>query len=65
MVRRKNAKGNIMTTRTTLSAIGNFFEVVRSAAAVSNSVSNNRQPAASHLRTLGIDPIEFRKIRQF
>ena len=54
-----------MTTRTTLSAIGNFFEVVRSAAAVSNSVSNNRQPAASHLRTLGIDPIEFRKIRQF
>ncbi len=51
-----------MTTRSALSAIGGFFEVIGSAVAVSQAVENNRRPRASDLRTLGIDPARFREI---
>ena len=55
-------KGNTMTTRNAIAAIGGFFEVFGSAVAVSRAVEANQQPCASDLRTLGIDPIAFRKI---
>ena len=48
-----------MTTRNTLAAI---FEVFGSAVAVSRAVEARRQPRASDLRMLGIDPTEFGKI---
>jgi hypothetical protein len=55
-------KGNAMTTRNAFAAIGGFLEVFGSAVAVSRAVEANKQPRASDLRTLGIDPIAFRKI---
>jgi hypothetical protein len=51
-----------MTPRNAIAAIGSFFEVFGSAVAVSRAVEANRQPRASDLRMLGIDPTEFRKI---
>jgi hypothetical protein len=51
-----------MTTRSALSALGGLFEVFGSAIAASRAVEANKQPRASDLRTLGIDPIAFRKI---
>jgi hypothetical protein len=51
-----------MTTRNALAVLGSFFEVFGSAVAASRAVEANKQPRASDLRTLGIDPIAFRKI---
>ena len=51
-----------MRPRSTLSALGGLFEVFGSAVAASRAVEANRQPRASDLRLLGIDPIAFRKI---
>lgn len=51
-----------MTTRNALAALGGLFEVFGSAVAASQAVEANRQPRASDLRTLGIDPAAFRKI---
>ena len=51
-----------MRSRSTLSALGGFFQVVGSAVAASRAVEANRQPRASDLRLLGIDPVAFRKI---
>jgi hypothetical protein len=57
-----NAKGNIMTTRNAMSAIGSFFDVFGSAVAASRAVEAGRTPSARDLRTLGIDPAVFGKI---
>ena len=46
-----------MRPRSTLSALGGFFEVFGSALAASRAVEANRQPRAGDLRMLGIDPI--------
>jgi hypothetical protein len=51
-----------MTTRNAFAAIGGFFEVIGSAVAVSQAVEAKRQPRASDLRMLGIDPAAFGKI---
>ena len=51
-----------MKTRNALAALGGLLEVFGSAVAVSRAVEANKQPRASDLRTLGIDPIAFRKI---
>jgi len=53
-----------MTPRNALAALGNFIEVFGSAVAASRAVEASRQPRASDLRTLGIDPVAFRKIVQ-
>ena len=52
---------NTMATRA-ISALGGLFEVFGSAVAASRAVEANKQPRASDLRTLGIDPIAFRNI---
>jgi hypothetical protein len=51
-----------MTTRNPFAALGDFFEVFGSAIAASRAVEARKQPRASDLRTLGIDPAAFRKI---
>ena len=51
-----------MTTRSTFSAIGSFFDTLGSALAVSRAVEARRTPRASDLRQLGIDPVTFGKI---
>lgn len=51
-----------MTTRNALSALGGLFDVFGSAVAASRAVEANKQPRASDLRMLGIDPTAFGKI---
>ena len=51
-----------MRTRSALSAIGNFFDMIGSAVAVSRAVEGSRQPRAADLARLGIDPAKFRRI---
>ena len=51
-----------MNTRKPLGRIGVLVRTFGSAVAVSRAVEANRQPRASDLRMLGIDPTEFRKI---
>jgi len=51
-----------MATRNTFAALGDFFELFGSAVAASRAVEARKQPRASDLRTLGIDPVAFRKI---
>ena len=53
-----------MTKRSTMSAIGGFFDVLGSAISVSRAVEARRTPRASDLRTLGIDPAAFGKIHR-
>jgi hypothetical protein len=48
-----------MTMRSTLSA---FFGTIGSAMNAASAVENNRAPNSRDLRTLGIDPVEFRMI---
>ena len=48
-----------MTTRSTLTAIAGFFDVIGSAVSVSSAVEANKRPRARELRTLGIDPSAF------
>jgi hypothetical protein len=55
-------EAKIMTTRNALAALGGLFEVFGSAVAASRAVEANRQPRASDLRMLGIDPAAFGKI---
>lgn len=57
-----------MTTprKTTLiGRVGGFFDIIGSAAAVAGAVENGRSPKARHLKTLGIDPDQFRSIGKF
>ena len=51
-----------MTTRSAMSAIGDFFDVFGSAISVSRAVEARRTPRASDLKSLGIDPVLFGKI---
>lgn len=51
-----------MNPRNALSALASLFEVFGSAVAASQAVEASRQPRASDLRKLGIDPAAFRKI---
>ena len=53
-----------MTARNAISALGGLFEVFGSAVAVSRAVEARRSPDARDLRTLGIDPSAFGKIRR-
>lgn len=53
-----------MTPRNALSSIGDFLEIFGSAVAASRAVEARRQPRAGDLRTLGIDPVAFRRIVQ-
>jgi hypothetical protein len=55
----RTTKGKPMTPRSTLSAIGNFFDTLGSAVAVSRAVEARRAPRASDLKRLGIDPAAF------
>jgi hypothetical protein len=52
------------TTRHTLSAIGSFLDMFGSAVAVSHAVEARKAPRASDLRTLGIDPVAFGRVRR-
>ncbi|MEQ1954082.1 hypothetical protein [Mesorhizobium sp. CN2-181] len=52
-----------MSTRTRRT-IGEFIEIFGSAVAAASAVERGRQPAARDLRTLGIDPEQFRRIGQ-
>ena len=47
-----------MRPRSTLSALGGFFEVFGSALAASRAVEANRQPRAGDLRMLGIEKLK-------
>lgn len=51
-----------MRTRSALSAIGDFFDVIGSAVAVSRAVEARKSPRADDLRRLGIDPARFSRI---
>lgn len=44
--------------------IGDLFDIFGSAIAAASAVDARRQPKARDLRALGIDPEQFRKIRQ-
>ena len=46
------------------STFGEIFAVIGDAFAVAAAVRQGRQPAAHHLRTLGIDPEQFGRIGQ-
>lgn len=50
---------------TLVSRVGSFFDLIGSAAAVAGAVENGRSPQARHLKTLGIDPDQFRSIGKF
>lgn len=52
-----------MKPRKTFARIGEFLDIFGSAVAVSRAVEGSRHPHASDLRTLGIDPAAFGKIR--
>jgi len=52
-----------MKPRKTFARIGEFLEIFGSAVAVSRAVDSNKNPRASDLRALGIDPTAFGKIR--
>jgi len=51
-----------MRTRNALSALGDFLDMIASAVAVSRTLEAGRQPRASDLRRLGIDPANFSRI---
>lgn len=50
-----------MSKRSTLSAI---FGTIRSAVSVAQAVEGQRKARPEHLRALGIDPVQFEKIRR-
>lgn len=50
---------------TLIGRVGGFFDLIGSAAAVAGAVENGRSPNARHLKTLGIDPDQFRSIGKF
>lgn len=51
-----------MSRRAPFAAIGTFFDLLGSAAAVSAAVENRRHPQAADLKRLGIDPERFRSV---
>ncbi|MBZ9656654.1 hypothetical protein [Phyllobacterium lublinensis] len=53
-----------MTKRHIHSRIGQFFTMLGSAVAVASATRLGEQPAASDLRALGIDPVQFRTIHR-
>ncbi len=53
-----------MTKRTTMSRIGEFFDVFGSAVAASRAVQAGKAPHRRDLQVLGIDPNAFKGIRQ-
>ncbi len=53
-----------MSKRTTMSRIGDFFDVFGSAVAASRAVQAGKAPRRSDLQVLGIDPNAFKNIRQ-
>ncbi|MEK1887057.1 MAG: hypothetical protein AAAB35_05630 [Phyllobacterium sp.] len=53
-----------MTTKYTSNKIGRFFNVWGSAIAVASATRTGYQPAASDLRALGIDPVQFSAIHR-
>lgn len=57
----------MITTRKTslIGRVGGFFDLIGSAAAVAGAVENGRSPNSRHLKTLGIDPDQFRSIGKF
>lgn len=54
-----------MTKRTTLSAIGDMFDIFGSAISASRALEGNRRPYDRDLRKLGIDPAHFDRIARF
>lgn len=52
----------VMARRTTLSAIGDFFDIFGSAVAASRAIEAKKRPLDRDLVTLGIDPAHFRRI---
>lgn len=52
-----------MKRRKVLGQIGEFFDVMGSAIAVSNAVRERRPARKADLENLGIDPQRFRQIR--
>ncbi|SFI63457.1 MULTISPECIES: hypothetical protein [unclassified Phyllobacterium] len=53
-----------MTRKNQTSRIGRFFNVWGSAVAVASATRTGYQPAASDLRALGIDPVQFNAIHR-
>jgi len=53
-----------MTKKHTSNRIGRFFTVMSSAVAVASATRTGYQPAASDLRALGIDPVQFNSIHR-
>ena len=47
------------------SRLGNVFNTLADAVAVTAAVRENRRPAARNLRGLGIDPVQFDNIGKF
>lgn len=54
-----------MSNRQQQSRVSEFFTVLGNAIAAASAVSHGRQPRARDLRGLGIDPVQFAKIRRF
>jgi len=52
------------TVRTSRTAIRNLIDIVGSAINAAGAVEGNRAPKGNDLRRLGIDPVEFAKIRR-
>ena len=53
-----------MSKKNTSHRFGRFFTVMSSAVAVASATRTGYQPAASDLRTLGIDPAQFNSIHR-
>lgn len=56
---------SIMRAQRLLSEIGEFFEIVGSATAVSAAIRNHRPARPDDLARLGIDPERFRQISRY
>ncbi|GAB1580454.1 hypothetical protein PPNSA23_03970 [Phyllobacterium phragmitis] len=54
----------IMTYKQMPARIGRFFTIFGSSIAVASATREGRQPNVRDLEVLGIDPAQFRKIRQ-
>ncbi|WP_173934475.1 hypothetical protein [Chelativorans sp. Marseille-P2723] len=52
-----------MRSHSIIGPIGRLFDVMGSAIAVTGAVRERRQPRDEDLNRLGIDPVQFRKIR--
>lgn len=54
-----------MSKRSFTRGIGEFFDIMGSAIAVSAATREYRSPRDADLRRLGIDPVQFREIKRF